>query len=150
MAQSGQERLNLMLVLDTDHLSELEVRSTVGLRLLRRLEQSREDAVITAVTCEEQLRGWLAEIHRQNRSRDQITAYTRLVRTIENLARWTILPLDDELSATFESLTKQRVRTGTNDLKIAAITLAHDAILLTRNTGDFAKVPGLRFENWLV
>lgn len=138
-----------MLVLDTDHLSELEVSSPAGLRLLRRLEQSREDAVITAVTCEEQLRGWLAEIHRQKRPRDQIPAYARLIRTIETLARWTVLPLDEESSAAFESLTKQRVRIGTNDLKIAAITLAHDSTLLTRNTGDFAKVPGLRFENWL-
>ena len=138
-----------MLVLDTDHLSELEVRSPTGLRLLKRLEQSREDAVITAVTCEEQLRGWLAEIHRQKHPRDQITAYARLIRTIETLARWTVLPLDEESSATFESLTKQRVRIGTNDLKIAAITLAHDATLLTRNIGDFTKVPGMRFENWL-
>jgi predicted nucleic acid-binding protein len=35
------------------------------------------------------------------------------------------------------------------DLKIAAITLVHGAMLLTRNTVDFAKVPGLRFANWL-
>ncbi len=138
-----------MLVLDTDHLSELEVRSAVGLRLLRRLEQRRKDAVITAVTCEEQVRGWLAEIHRQKRPRDQITAYARLIRTVETHARWAILPLDDESSTTFERLTKQRVRIGTNDLKIASITRAHDATLLTRNTGDFAKVPGLKFENWL-
>jgi len=34
-------------------------------------------------------------------------------------------------------------------MKIAAITLAHGAALLTRNIADFAKVPGLRFENWL-
>lgn len=73
----------------------------------------------------------------------------RLIRTLETLARWTILPLDDESSAAFDSLTKQRVRIGTNDLKIAAITLAHDATLLTRNSRDFAKVPGLKFENWL-
>ncbi len=35
------------------------------------------------------------------------------------------------------------------DLKIAAITLAHDALLLTRNIADFERVPGLRAENWL-
>jgi tRNA(fMet)-specific endonuclease VapC len=35
------------------------------------------------------------------------------------------------------------------DLKIASIALAHDATLLTRNTRDFAQVPGLRIENWL-
>jgi len=32
------------------------------------------------------------------------------------------------------------------DLKIACIALVHEASLLTRNTNDFAKVPGLRIE----
>jgi len=35
------------------------------------------------------------------------------------------------------------------DLKIACIALARQLTLLTRNTADFAQVPGLRFENWL-
>ncbi len=35
------------------------------------------------------------------------------------------------------------------DLKVASISLAHDVSLLTRNAVDFAKVPDLRFENWL-
>jgi tRNA(fMet)-specific endonuclease VapC len=34
------------------------------------------------------------------------------------------------------------------DLKIAAICLANDATLLTRNSTDFGKVPALRTENW--
>ena len=46
-------------------------------------------------------------------------------------------------------LRDQRIRVGTQDLTIASIALAHDATLLARNTVDFAKVPGLRFENWL-
>ena len=46
-------------------------------------------------------------------------------------------------------LRDQRIRIGTHDLKIASIVLAHDATLLTRNTVDFAKVPGLRIQNWL-
>lgn len=138
-----------MLVLDTDHLSELEVRSPAGQRLLTRLGRAREDTVITAVTCEEQLRGWLAEIKRHTRPRAQIAAYARLIRTVESHARWPVLLLDEESATIFESLEKMRVRIGTNDLKIAAIALAHDAKLLTRNTRDFAKVPGLKFENWL-
>ena len=35
------------------------------------------------------------------------------------------------------------------DLKIAAIALAHDALLLSANLRDFQAVPDLRVENWL-
>jgi tRNA(fMet)-specific endonuclease VapC len=35
------------------------------------------------------------------------------------------------------------------DLKIAAIALVHDALLLSANLRDFRKVPGLRVESWL-
>jgi len=35
-------------------------------------------------------------------------------------------------------------------LKIAAIVLVNDATLLTRNSSDFAKMPGLRVEDWSV
>jgi predicted nucleic acid-binding protein len=35
------------------------------------------------------------------------------------------------------------------DLKIAAICIAHDATLLTRNVGDFNGLDGLPVENWL-
>lgn len=149
MAQGQESPLKVMLVLDTDHLSELEVSSPAGLRLLARLDKAGEDAFITAVTCEEQLRGWLAEIRRHTKPRRQIAAYARLIRTVESHARWPILLLDEDSAAVFESLEKKRVRIGTNDLKIAAITLAHDATLLTRNLADFTQVPGLKSENWL-
>lgn len=36
------------------------------------------------------------------------------------------------------------------DLKIAAIALMNDALLLTANMVDFKQVPGLRVENWLI
>ena len=37
---------------------------------------------------------------------------------------------------------------GPNDLKIAAICLAHDLTLVTSNTAEFARVRGLRAEDW--
>lgn len=47
----------------------------------------------------------------------------------------------------FERLRQTKVRVGTKDLRIAAICLANDATLLTRNSQDFGRVPGLRFED---
>ncbi len=37
---------------------------------------------------------------------------------------------------------------GPNDLLIAAIARAHDAVLVTNNTREFGRVPGLRVEDW--
>ncbi|MBI2919245.1 MAG: type II toxin-antitoxin system VapC family toxin [Chloroflexi bacterium] len=36
------------------------------------------------------------------------------------------------------------------DLRIAAIALTHDLTVVTGNVRHFARVPGLRVENWLV
>ncbi|MBW4601459.1 MAG: type II toxin-antitoxin system VapC family toxin [Calothrix sp. FI2-JRJ7] len=45
--------------------------------------------------------------------------------------------------AIYQSLKAQRIRIGTQDLRIASIVLANNAILLTRNLQDFNKVPEL-------
>jgi hypothetical protein len=46
-------------------------------------------------------------------------------------------------------LREQRIRLGTLDLKIAAIALVNDTLLLRANLRDFERVPRLRIENWL-
>ena len=138
-----------MLVLDTNHVSELFFRSAAGDRLLARLTGNAADAATTAVTVEESLRGWLAEIRRQDEARQQISAYSRLVRQVELFASWLVLPWDEEAADNFDRLNHLRQKVGTQDLKIACIALAHDATLLSRNMEDFAHVPGLRVENWL-
>jgi len=38
---------------------------------------------------------------------------------------------------------------GTMDLRIAAMALAWDALLLSADLTDFQRVPGLKVENWL-
>jgi tRNA(fMet)-specific endonuclease VapC len=47
-------------------------------------------------------------------------------------------------------LLRQRVRIGTQDLRIAAITIVNHGILVTRNQRDFSCVPGLQFEDWTI
>lgn len=98
---------------------------------------------------EEQLRGWLAEIHRLADPHQQIVAYERLQRRVDFFAAWTVLPWDANAADRFARYRADGIRVGSLDLKIACIVIVHNGILLTRNAGDFAEVPGLRFQNWL-
>jgi len=139
-----------VLILDTDHLGEFDDASAAGARLNERLLASDEELAATIVSVEEQLRGWLAQIHRLHADPyAQIPAYTRLQRRLEFYGDWTVLPWDTGSAELFSDLRRQGVRIGSMDLKIACIALTHGAILLTRNSSDFARVPGLRIENWL-
>lgn len=69
-------------------------------------------------------------------------------RVLSDFARAQVLPFDDAAAAAFESLRTQRVRVPTMDLRIASICLSRGMTLLTRNVADFARVPGLKFEDW--
>ena len=82
-----------MILLDTDHLTILRYRESAQYDLLmERLNESLDDDVATSVvSVEEQLRGWLAEIHRCRRIEDQSSAYERLAEQIEFLANWPII-----------------------------------------------------------
>jgi tRNA(fMet)-specific endonuclease VapC len=59
-----------------------------------------------------------------------------------------VLPFDDIAAEVFDELRSQGVRIGTMDLRIAAIALARDLTVLSRNLVDFGRVPGLRIEDW--
>ena len=47
-----------------------------------------------------------------------------------------------------DTLEKAGMVIGLNDLMIAAIALANDLTVVTNNTGEFNRVPGLRVEDW--
>ena len=138
-----------MKVLDTNHLAELEENSAAGRLLRSRLKNQTDPLATTIITVEEHLRGWLALLNRSNDPDWQIPVYERLQKQVDLFAHWLVLPFDQEAATLLRQFQKSRIRVGTMDLKIACIAITHDATLLTRNTVDFAQVPGLRFENWL-
>jgi tRNA(fMet)-specific endonuclease VapC len=138
-----------MLVLDTDHLVELDRGSAQGAALQRKLIDAGDEVATTIISAEEQFRGWLAQLHRQRDPHEQIATYQRLQRRIEFFAAWHALPWDTDAADILQDLRRQRLRIGTMDLKIASIVLAHDATLLSRNLRDFQQVPNLRVEDWL-
>lgn len=140
-----------MIILDTDHLTVLEYpESPVAARLLAAMERCHDDEFFTtAISLEEQMRAWLAAIHRKQRVHDQIGYYQRFVKVVDFYTRWEILPFNEQAADRFVVLRKQRVRIGAMDLKIASIALEQGALLLSANLCDFERVPGLRVGNWL-
>lgn len=81
-----------------------------------------------------------------------VAGYARLEALLGGFASMPVLPFDQAALTVFQSLWLHRIRVSTMDLKIAAIAIAHDAILLTRNTSDFARIAEqdsrLRFADW--
>src|SRR3990172_6410437 len=140
-----------MIILDTDHVNVLQKpEHSKYANLSAKMKESADPIFATTViSVEEQMRGWLAAIHRSRKVHNQILYYARLVGMIRFFGEWRILPFNDPAADRFEVLRKQRIRIGTMDLKIAAIALANDSLLLSANLRDFQAVPGLRVEDWL-
>jgi len=136
-------------VLDTNHYVEWFEGTTLGSKIARRVIKAPTEMFTTVVTVQEIAQGWLAEINRRRSGPEQVNAYRQFQHSTVAFSKISILPFDSEAAQVFLSLQKQRLGTGTMDLKIASICLAHDATLLTRNLVDFEKIPGLRVENWL-
>jgi len=108
-----------------------------------------EPLATTIVNVEEQMRGWLAALAKEKRPERQVSAYLQLAAVITRFARFQILPFDDSAARLYLNLRTGRGHLGVQDLKIASIALANDALLLTANRKDFEQVPGLRFKNWM-
>lgn len=141
--------LSTVWILDTDHLTAVGRGGVDGETLRRRFAEMRQQPAITIVTLEEQLRGWLAQVKRARRPNEEIIAYGRLLAQFRFFERWTIVPWNRRSASHFQELQYLRTKIGAMDLRIAAIALASDATIVTRNLADFGQVPGLRIENWL-
>lgn len=139
-----------MILLDTDHLSVLlDGRHSRHSSLLARLEAVNDALAIPVVSVEEQLRAWLAQVHRLRDLRKQVLPYERLIDLLDTLNHWDIAPWTVAAAEEFVRLRGERIRIGTQDLKIASIALSTGAILLSANLRDFRQVPALRVENWI-
>jgi tRNA(fMet)-specific endonuclease VapC len=128
-------------LLDTNILSALirEPQGPVALTLSRR----GHDTVCTSLIV-------AAEMRFGARKRGSAAL---LAKVTDLLATVPILPLEagvDDVYATIRlALEQAGTPIGPNDLLIAAHALDQDLTLVTDNTDEFKRVPGLRIENWL-
>lgn len=132
-------------ILDTDHLSLYGRNHPI---LIPKLLAAKVKLTTTAINIEEQLRGRLAQVAEAKEGILQSNAYQRLIETVMLLSEFNILQYDEKSQDIYQNFRNQRVRIGTQDLRIASIVLANKGILLTKNLRDFEKVPGLTIQDW--
>lgn len=128
-------------LLDTNILSDL-VRNPQG-RVAARLAEVGDGAVCTSIIVAAELRFGAAK-----------RGSKRLSLQVERiLAAMDIQPFEAPADATYAVLRVQLEHAGEpiggNDMLIAAHALAMNCALVTDNEREFAKVPGLKIENWL-
>ncbi|GAA6614521.1 type II toxin-antitoxin system VapC family toxin [Scytonema sp. NUACC26] len=136
-------------ILDTDHVTLFQHNNE---RIAQRARDvGSSNIFVTTVTLEEQLRGRLAGISRAATKPEQLAvAYNNLRRTLLYFCSVNLLDFDDAAYNCYQNLLQQKIRIGTQDLRIAAIAIANQMILVTRNQKDFSKVPDLALLNWTV
>lgn len=135
-----------MYVLDTDHASLYQqgnVQIGKGLQ-----GKGPNQLTITIVSYEEQVAGRLAVARRAQTIDGRIQAYRWLQATLDFYCRMPVLQFNQSAGDILRHLQQLKLHIGTKDLLISAITLANGATLLTRNSRDFQRVPGLLIEDW--
>lgn len=132
-----------MFCFDTDILSAV-MRRDPPLHLIRRLaEVPPRQQFTTAITVGEMLYGAAkrGDPQLEQRVHDLI------------LRAQAVLPFDEPAAEVYGSLRATLERAGRPlaepDLRIAATALSRDLTLVSGHVRHFARVPGLRLENWL-
>lgn len=118
----------------------------------QRLHQTPLEQIwLSSITSEEMLGGSLSQI---NRTRDHsrhgdIELPSRLfVRLIERLRDYNILPYTNAAEEVYRAYDASIKRIGKMDCRLAAHASVVNFTVITCNTADFKKIPGLRVEDW--
>ena len=135
-------------VLDTDHVSLFQQNHPI---VSRRIQATNPEKIaVTVITVEEQLYGRLNQIRRANSTDKILSAYSKLNATLEYFKTVNLLKFNQEAYNCYAELVRQKIRIGTQDLRIAACVISNNGVLVTRNRRDFEQIPGLRFEDWTI
>ncbi len=137
-------------ILDTDCFSLWQQNHPM---MVQRVVVNAENLAVTIVTVEEVIRGRLNVIRQASEPSQAdklVLAYTKLWDTLDDFKNLNILKFDQNASTIYTKFHRQIRLIGSQDLRIAAIVLANNAILVTRNNQDFSQVPDLVQEDWTI
>jgi tRNA(fMet)-specific endonuclease VapC len=138
-------------ILDTDTVSLfLEGNSLI----CERAGSKFSDIAITIVTVQEIFNGWAGRINDPSQAHQLVYLYTKLWRTTEFFKKVTILNFTETAQICHQNLLTENKQLAKKrlekDLRIAAIAIANNGVMVTRNHKDFSLIPGLQVEDWAI
>lgn len=134
--------MQLHYLLDTNIISDL-IRRPGGI-VAKRIVDLGEGSICTSIVVAAELRyGAVKSASKQLAERVDLLLSALEILPLE-------APADQHYAEVRHHLATQGTPIGPNDLLIAAHALAADLTLVTANTHEFERVPGLRIENWLL
>jgi tRNA(fMet)-specific endonuclease VapC len=107
-----------------------------------------DQLTITAITVRERLDGWYGLLGRVKTPEQEAALYQRLTDTVRICSTMRVLPYTATAIERFKQLQAMKLNVRPMDLRIAAIALEYGVTLVTRNTRDFVRIPGLIIEDW--
>lgn len=136
-------------LLDTDHLTLLQMQDgSEWVAIVAHINARGQGNVAASVaSLHEQMLGCHAQMNKARRATDLVRWYRVMAELLDMDAAMPLARFDDAAATTLAAL-PGNLRIGAMDLRIAAIALSRDLIVVTRNTQDFAQVPGLTIEDW--
>lgn len=140
----------MKFLFDTDHISLIQQPNSpeYGKILARASTYPSSDVVYGIVSFQEQAIGAHAYILRAKAPSDVLIGYRPMSDVHSTFMLKIVLPFDGPALSAFNQLLAAKIRVKTMDLRIAAIALANGLTVVTRNSRDFSKVPGLMIEDW--
>ncbi len=139
----------MIYLLDTDVFT-LAHLGRHGLRERIAAARGSDDVAVSVVTRIEVLRGRFEAVVKAANGAAVLRMQELLLASETFMSTFRLLSFDAVAVRAFDRLRADKAarRTDRNDLLIACVALANDATLVTRNTKDYANVPGLKLENW--
>lgn len=139
-----------LFLLDTDHIS-LALRGND--RVVDRLRNLRKSQwAVRVISIQESFNGWIVSLNDPQYRDRQVELYTQLWQSNQFFQRAQVLNFDAHADAFYRGLLQSQPALGKRrmekDMKIAAVALANQAIVVTRNRRDFEQVPGVEIEDW--
>ncbi|MEL7143946.1 MAG: type II toxin-antitoxin system VapC family toxin [Cyanobacteria bacterium J06643_4] len=111
-------------------------------------QYSLSDFSVSTVSFHEQMLGIHAYINRTQDISNTARGYEMMKRLVSDFRALPLVSFNSSAGVAYKRINPQKNKIAKMDARIAAIAIAHELILLTRNHKDFSKVIGLEIEDW--